>query len=142
MAKDTISLLLRSQDHIDIIADAVKDRQELVKKQIQELQRELNNLEDLLGQIYPAQTAIKEFTGTNTLNGYNPEWSISNKAEYVLQKSIEPLTTAEIADTIVNQYEKTADRKQIVRNLSVVFITQKNRFKRTKNAKGQNVYMV
>lgn len=76
------------------------------------------------------------------LNGYNSDWSISKKAEYIIRKHNKPMTTAEIANSIVNDYEKGADRKFIVRNLSVTFATQKVRFKKDKNEKGENIYMV
>lgn len=110
--------------------------------QIKELQGELDNLDALMFQIYQTQSAITNFTDASTLNGYNADWSISKKAEYIIRKNSRPMTTAEIADSIVNDYENSIDRKFVVRNLSVVFATQKTKFKKTKNAKGDNVYIV
>ena len=139
---ENINLLLKSKEQIDMIAKAVKDRQASIRLQIGDLHKELDSLTALMSQIYPTQTAIADLKRTTSMNGYNMDWSISKKAEYVIGKNNKPMTTAEIANAIVNEYETNADRKYIVRNLSVVFATQKNRFKKSQNEKGENIYMV
>ena len=136
-----INLSLQTKDQIDIIASAIKERRDSLDGQIAELQRERDGLTAVLAQIYPAQAVITEFTNT-PINGYNKDWSTSKKAIYVIRKNNRPMTTAEIADVIVNDLEKGAERKHIVRNLSVLFSTQKQKFIKSVNPKGENTYMV
>jgi hypothetical protein len=142
MSDSAVNLILKSKDQIDVIANAVRERQDHIRIQIDELNQEMDELDSLMNQIYPTQKAISELGSMSNLNGYNPEWSTSKKAAYVLGKNNRPMSTAEIADTIVNDLERGADRKHIVRNLSVLFATQKTKFKRSENSKGENVYML
>jgi hypothetical protein len=133
-----VSVKLKSRDHVELFANGIRERQEQLKSQIADAEKELGDLNLLLQQLYPPQLATEiEIVSEN---GYDKDWSIRQKAQYILVKAKRAMTTAEIANTII-EYEKGADRKAVVRNLSVVFASS-NKFDKEKNQKGENIYNI
>lgn len=81
------------------------------------------------------------------LSEFDPKWSSRKQSEFILNQAYEKegkrgLTNAEVVEKIL-QLNPAADRKALIRNLSVVFSTlvPKNKvFGRYKNTYNENVY--
>lgn len=131
-----------TKQQLVLIADAIKQRISFLESQSNEIEKEIADLTVLLSQISGKQQVEQTQTTilpTEVPLSYNENWPYSKKAEYVLQKFGERLTTSEIANHI-KRLQPNLERSIIVNNLSVIFSNQRDRFLRDVNDNNENVY--
>jgi hypothetical protein len=111
---DLLPALLRAANE-----DLLKKKEDFIKAK-----KELSEAEELVLLI----SSVNNSRNSNIPNGYDQNWSYGKKAEFVLSL-LGTSTTGKIADEIM-KYEPNEDRKKVVKNLSVAFSTQRDKFKR------------
>lgn len=129
--------IIKNQKLVSVIKLAVIKDIDDKKKEIERLNEEITESEQWLAHLEKSfskqeltiEELPKEISYNSPINDfgkYDPKWSYGKKAEFILGY-LGTASTAQIADEIKN-FEKYKDRKTIVKNLSVTFSTQKNRF--------------
>jgi hypothetical protein len=132
-------------------------------KRVEEIERQINTLKtekDHLTNIISQLTSIKKNVSAvnsisfqtpaeTSVDGYTPKWTWTKKIDFVLQKKGRPLTTTEIVDTLLNEYEPNSnlDRSRVVASISATLSMKskddENRlYSKSKNEGNEYVYSI
>jgi hypothetical protein len=129
-------------DHLPFLKETYERKIREVNDRIEPLLKEREYFEKLLNQVVSQLPSDNMPIGF--LEDYNPAWSYSEKAHYILtEMDVDELSLQEIAARIA-EYEPNVRMQDITNNLSVIFSNDANKpipkFKRRKNDKGKYIY--
>lgn len=126
------------------LIDFFKLRREEVGENLRKLESELHSINATLFQLESHQDLKpSNVLISPDLNGYQKSWPWIQKAKYIILKAGSPITTTEIADTIIKN-EPELNRAKVVGNISAIVTSKSGQkyFTRSKNISNQNVFGV